>query len=574
MRVGDKMVRNLFEASEAIGVPREDLVAPLGLDAARLVRSREAMSWATLVALLTQLSVELDGDVERIRSVGRAMVHVPSYAFLQRLARSMISVRDLYAAGERWLLPANLPDLLFEARFLSEEKLRVRASLPDLVAPSSTYFHVFEGLLSELPSLLGLPRATLTRSQVTGQAMETFLEVPRSSSLLGTLRHGVRAAFFSGEAIEALEQQRRELAEGLDLLQRESVEIHALLDRLPDFVVIQRQGTILWVNASLVRALGYERKSDLVGRAFVDLVPPEFRELVIARSRGEHDEEMPELTEGAILTRDGRSLACELSSPGIVSFGGLPARMLVARDVSERKRLQQRLIAADRLASVGMLAAGVAHEVNNPLAYVLNNIEIASRDVAALGGAAERSRVALGVALEGVDRIRAIVRQLLLLSRGDDAVAGPIDVRSIVESTVALAASEIRRRARLECSYEAVPLALGTQARVGQVLLNLLSNALEAMTGSTETNVLGVNVRLGDDGRVMVEVSDNGAGIPTEHAPRVFDPFFTTKPQGRGTGLGLPISQRLLAEIGGELSFESVPNGGTTFRISLPPSDA
>ena len=575
MRVGRKMARHLFEASEAVGVRREDLAGPLGLDADLLATRQDALEWDTLVALLEQLSVRLDHDPERIRGVGRAMLRVPSYAFLQRLARTMISVRGMYEAGDRWLVPASAPELSAESTFLAEDKLRVRASLPVGVAPSAAFFHIFEGILTELPTLLGLPVATITQSKVTGHGLEAFLDVPRSSSLLGRLRRGARTMIFSGKALDVLEHQRRELAEGLASVHRESVELHALLDRLPDLVMIHRGGTLLWVNHAVVKTLGYDRKYDLVGKNMLEIVPPGAHELVKSRVNGEQDDRIPEVTEGALVTRDGRTLVCEVAPPQMVTFGGLPARLLVGRDVTERMRMQQRLITADRMASLGMLAAGVAHEVNNPLAYVLNNIELASKELAVLGDATAQSRAALAVALEGVDRIRTIVRQLLMLTRNDDRVAGALDVRAVVESTVTLAAGEIARRATLVCEYEAVPLARGTEARLGQVLLNLLVNALEAMAeGSRETNELRLAVRAAPGGQVLVEVSDNGAGIPPENVARVFDPFFTTKSHGRGTGLGLSISQRLIAEIGGELSFDSAPNRGSTFRITLPAADA
>ena len=119
-----------------------------------------------------------------------------------------------------------------------------------------------------------------------------------------------------------------------------------------------------------------------------------------------------------------------------------------------------------------------------------------------------------------------------------------------------------------------MPLARGTAARLGQVLLNLLTNALEAMpAGSKETNCLRVTVRESAAAGVVVEVSDNGVGIARENAARIFDPFFTTKSSGSGTGLWLAISQRLVAELGGELSFESLPDRGTTFSVTLLPEE-
>jgi len=353
-----------------------------------------------------------------------------------------------------------------------------------------------------------------------------------------------------------------------------------MFDRMPDLVIIHREGAILWANRAVPRLLGYPKSDDLVGRRLLDIVHPASREVVRSRMQtklpayDEPESELPVLVETRLLTRDGDTVTVEVSPTQDVAFGGQPARLVVGRDVTERMRLRQQLLIADRMASIGMLAAGVAHEVNNPLAYVLNNIEIARKELATLGESTRSSRAALAVALEGVDRIRTIVRDLLELAKIDDAAVGPVDVGAIVESTVTLAAQTIAKRARLETSYQAVPLVRGTPARLGQIVLNLITNALEAMPAATrEENRLRVSVRY-SAGRVVVEVSDNGQGIAPEHAARVFDPFFTTKADGNGTGLGLAISQRLVAELGGELGFETAPQLGTTFSLTLRPDEA
>jgi PAS domain S-box-containing protein len=579
MRISGKTTTYLFEAAEAVGIRREDLVEPLGLDAAQLADPRKGTDWDTFAAVLEELSKRLDGDAERMRDIGRSVLRVPSFVFFKKLARTLVSPRSLYEVGQHWVAPANFPHLHLEQFYLSDTRIRFRASIPEPHTPSVAFFHIFEGNLTELPSLLGLPRATIVSSELTPRELDTTIELPASSSVFGRVRRRLRAALNSGEAIELLEQQRREIAEGLESVKRSTDELRVLFDRLPDLVIIHRDGIILWTNRAVPKVLGYA-SDDLVGRPLLDIVDPVSRELVSSRMQAEVDHDALaedyalDLVETRLLTRDGDVLLAEVSPTQEVSFGGQPARLVVGRDVTERMRLRQQLLTADRMASIGMLAAGVAHEVNNPLAYVLNNIEIAVKELTPLGESTRASRDALGIALEGVDRIRTIVRELLELARVDDAAVGPVDVRAIVESTVALAAQKISERARLETHYAPVPLARGTAARLGQVLLNLLTNALEAMPpGSMETNRLRVSVRHSAAGGVVVEVSDNGVGIARENAARVFDPFFTTKSSGSGTGLGLAISQRLVAELGGELAFESVPDLGTTFSLTLLPEE-
>jgi PAS domain S-box-containing protein len=578
MRITGKTTAFLFEAMAEIGIRPDELVAPLGLDATKLADPRNPTDWETFAAILDELSKRLGGKPDALRDLGSRLVRAPSYVFFQKVARTLVSPRSLYEIGQRWVAPANFPHLRLEQTYLPGNRIRFRASIPEPHAPSAPFFYLFEGNLEELPSLLGLPRSTIVSSEVTPRELDTVLELPASSSLLGRAGRRLRATWRSGEALELLEQQRRELAEGLESVKRSTDELRVLFDRLPDLVIIHREGIVLWTNRAVPKVLGYP-SDDLVGRPLLDIVDPVSRDLVSSRMQDSVDrqrgpDDVFDLVETRLLTRDGDVVLAEVSPTQEVSFGGQPARLVVGRDVTERMRLRQQLLTADRMASIGMLAAGVAHEVNNPLAYVLNNIEIAIKDLAPLGEATLPSREALGIALEGVDRIRTIVRELLELARVDDAAVGPVDVRAIVESTVALAAQKISERARLETHYAAVPLARGTAARLGQVLLNLLTNALEAMPASSkETNRLRVTVRCSAAGSVVVEVQDNGVGIARENAARIFDPFFTTKSSGSGTGLGLAISQRLVAELGGELSFESVPDRGTTFSLTLLPEE-
>ena len=565
------MATNLFESAERVGVRREDLTGPLGLDADDLVDPARGIDWDTLVALLEQLSAILGGDVERIRDVGREMVGVPSYALLRRVGRAVFSLKNLYLAGERWVATANVPHLVLRTTFPSEDRMCFSCVIPEPYAASAPYLHVFEGLLCAVPTMIGLPPAKILATKLTPREVDLVLELPPSRSVFERVKRLARAAIHREDAVALLEAQRREIAEGLEAAKRSTAEIVTLFDRLPDLVVIHRAGKIVWVNRAAVRTFAYKETSEVVGQRLADLFHPSSQALANERIHGTVDDESaPDLVEAELVARDGSRVLVEISPAQAVSFGGKAARLLVARDVTERKRLQQQLSIADRLASVGMLAAGVAHEVNNPLAYVLNNIEIARRELAPFGNAAEPSRAALTIALEGVDRIRTIIRELLALARVDDDALGAIDAVSVVESTLALAMPQIAERATLVCDISPTRPVRGTTSRIGQVLLNLVANALEAMSPAHRAaNVLRVAVGPSPEGGAVIEVSDTGVGIAPVHAPHVFEPFFTTKSLGKGTGLGLAISQRLASEIGGELSFESSEGAGTTFRLTL-----
>jgi PAS domain S-box-containing protein len=256
--------------------------------------------------------------------------------------------------------------------------------------------------------------------------------------------------------------------------------------------------------------------------------------------------------------------------------GNFQYALAMVEDVSEKRRLEAQLRLADRMASVGTLAAGVAHEINNPLAFVLANLEYAIRELRHRG-IGEEVVGALEEAREGGTRVREIVRDLKTFSRADDQAREVLDVPRVLRSTLTLASNEIRARARLDLQLGPTPPVLASEHRLGQVFLNLLINAAQAIPeGRPAGHAVRVVSGAARDGRALVEVSDDGVGIPAEIRGRIFDPFFTTKPVGVGTGLGLSICHGIVTALGGEIQVESEPGRGSTFRVLLPaaPADA
>ena len=296
-----------------------------------------------------------------------------------------------------------------------------------------------------------------------------------------------------------------------------------------------------------------------------------------------------------VLHPDGRVLVVEFRAVAHV----MPGRHLsVLRDVTERRRaeatrekltaieaekiaMEKRLAIADRMASVGTLAAGIAHEINNPLAVIIGNLEYLAREIAALEAAPTRhvtspSLSALDEPLDdarsAADRIREVVRDLKLFSRPNEQRRGLIDVKGVLESSLQMASTEVRHRARLVKDYRPTPQAYGNDARLGQVFLNLIVNAAQAIAeGNAEQNEIRILTYTGDDGGAVVEVIDTGAGIAAEDLPRVFEPFFSTKEIGMGTGLGLSICQGIVHEMRGNIVVESELGKGSRFRVLLPP---
>jgi CheY-like chemotaxis protein len=227
------------------------------------------------------------------------------------------------------------------------------------------------------------------------------------------------------------------------------------------------------------------------------------------------------------------------------------------------------------MASVGMLAAGVAHEINNPLAAVIANLDFAIEDLTAITNVGVLPELAdlkctLHDARCGAERVRMIVKDLKIFSRAEEDRHTSVDIERVLESTLRMAWNEIRHRARLVKSFGAVPFVEANESRLGQLFLNLIVNAAQAITeGRADHNEIHVTTRVEPTGRVAVEIRDSGPGIPPEILNKLFTPFFTTKPAGVGTGLGLVICQRIVADLGGEISVESQVGVGTVFKVVL-----
>jgi len=307
---------------------------------------------------------------------------------------------------------------------------------------------------------------------------------------------------------------------------------------------IHKSGETVWINLTV----SLVRKPDGTPDYFISVI-----EDISRRHRAE-------LERDALLAREQQART--------------EAEELVRRRSAELDATRSALIQAEKLATAGQLAAGVGHEINNPLAYVLVNVTLVLEELEKLALPDDRAREmqrALLQAKKGAERIRNVVGELRTFARGNPETLGPVDVQAALEFSLAMAAHQLRHRAQLVRHYEPVPPVLGNESRLGQVFLNLLLNAAHALPeGAASENRVTVKLREWTGGQVAVEVSDTGSGIPAEHLPRIFEPFFTTRSGGGGTGLGLSVCHGIITGMGGRIEVESALGQGSTFRVLLP----
>jgi len=371
----------------------------------------------------------------------------------------------------------------------------------------------------------------------------------------------------------------------MDVSQRKRAEFELrrqalMFDSLSDgVVVLDLEGRVLDWNAAARRLFGWE-KSEVLGRTPEELFLPEgAREGLWKPMLAGVSASGRWACELALKRKQGGTCLVEVVAVPLRDAEGRPmACIAVHRDIGERRDLEARLHLAERLSSLGMLAAGMAHEINNPLAYVKSNLECAIDEADRLQAAGKLEPGSelpqqLREAHQGAERIRLVVQDLSTFSkrRESDLVEG-VDVNRSMKFAVRIAENELKHRARLVLQLGEVPLARANEARLGQVFLNLIINAAQAIpAGAAERN----EIRLGSRWdparqRIILEVADTGSGIEQRHLQHVFEPFFTTRRASGGTGLGLSICHRIITGFGGEIGVESELGKGTRFEIALP----
>ncbi len=268
---------------------------------------------------------------------------------------------------------------------------------------------------------------------------------------------------------------------------------------------------------------------------------------------------------------DGEDFPVEVSLVGIESDVDGKLLFTLWRDLTAEKRANRELVHHSKLASIGQLAAGVGHEINNPLAILNGNLERLKKKIAEYQGAPEKLEKEISNIQEASERIRRIVDGLRVYSRADNDRVDVVSLNEALEQTMNLV-SEIYKNEGIDLKVVDTPIQFCVRGQLGnlqQVIMNLLSNAKDAVENSTIKEIQ-VTLTEADNGRVRLTIKDSGVGIPLEIQDKILNPFFTTKEVGRGTGLGLSFVSEHVSEMGGSLSVKSVPGQGSEFTVELP----
>ncbi len=394
-------------------------------------------------------------------------------------------------------------------------------------------------------------------------------------------------------------KEKRRVEEAL----RESEEKNRnLIEYANDAIfTLDLNGAFQLVNKKFEEITGIKRE-EVIGKKMVEieLIEPEYSELVDQDIKKKIRGEPGEPYEIEIINREGERKYLELSTTAVIEKGKIVGIQGIGRDITERKKLEQELVQADKLASIGQLVAGVAHEINNPIAYIKsNNHSLASylQDITSLLTEYRRlkaledpsqfesvikrigekeAEIDLDFVLEdlnklleenqeGIERIATIVKELRFFARPEEAPFEYADLNEELDKALKIAQHEFRDRIKVNKEYGHIPQVLCHASQLSQVFLNILLNAGQAIADEGTVTIK----TFGKDDKIVVEISDDGCGMDKETMKHIFDPFFTTRGVS-GTGLGLSVSYGIIKRHNGEIRVKSEVGKGTTFTIELP----
>jgi PAS domain S-box-containing protein len=423
---------------------------------------------------------------------------------------------------------------------------------------------------------------------LTAHADEATIERARTTQPHGYLLKPVK----TGELRSAIEigLYRHEMEKRLRERERWfSTTLRSIADAV---VTVDLAGNVTFMNPAAEALVG-AKAEDTIGKSASDVLrlmnqqPPATDATPLATAL--RMRQSVQLDDASLLDLStGAERSINDSAAPVLDEGEMLGAVMVFRDVTEKKRLQKQLELADRLTSLGTMAAGAAHELNNPLAVVVASAGFAAEELAKQRAELktqaspettekrlEKIADALGDLQSAASRMGRIVSDLRTFSRPAEQSPEIVDLVRCVKWAVRATSQEFRHRAQVFTEFGETPFVDADEARLGQVIINLLVNAAQAISpGSADRNEVHVTTRTDERGRAVVEVRDTGKGIPPEVLNRIFEPFFTTKNVGEGTGLGLSICHGIVCSLGGDIQVASELGRGTEFRVVLPPRPA
>ncbi|MFU8802462.1 MAG: two-component system sensor histidine kinase NtrB [Bradymonadaceae bacterium] len=564
-------IRGLSEAELTRGLLPHEL----------LLRGRGYVNWDDF-ALYCQRFEDAMGGPDALADVGLILSDTPSYVALLRLGGLVTSPKWFFHVLLRWFGPSKIPAVRYgNYEDIDEKTLRVSLFSPADLEHCPAFFRIVASFFRYGPCLVGIQPAFVTMELNPHQATYT-IQLPPSASILARLKRAFQSAWAGHGMLDELALQHENLLDSYEMLERSEASFRSLIESSPEGIVVFTLNEILYVNHSMSKFLGADEPAAIIGLS-IDDICRDCRDLAMEI---EAREEAPRRTEDiAFRTMVGGIVWAEVNTIQ-AQFQGKSAFVSIARDITLRHQVLAQAVEMDRMISMGTLAAGVGHEIKNPLAYVKANMDFSRAALQALSSRLNGKPVppedhaywneeldevdrALKSSAEGADRLLTIAEDLTTFSRTPGHCIEAVMLEEAIRTATSVARHEIRHRATLITELKCVSPVRANANQLTQVLLNLLINAAQAIPyGDMEQNEIRVRTKVEGE-QAIIEIEDTGAGISPKDMEHIFDPFFTTKPAGEGTGLGLSISRNIIESMGGGLIIESKQGVGTCARVAL-----
>ena len=580
----------LLDALVHRGVDAGALWAGLPVTLPQLVARRGRIDWDTWVEMMARAEQACGIDHTEQLFVAGAGART-GHPFVQ-LANAFLSVHDLFALFARWGVSRHL--MVLTARFepRDPDAAMFTVTIDPTRAGSGPTLRFIVGILRNLPGLQGLPPAEVRIERgATPHHARYALVLPPDRSRLARARRVLRVLRLAGgtaAALDELEQQATEIAAKNAALAQQLVETEqaaaALREReawLEAALDAGRVGIWHWdpstgrvrLSMGLGQMFGLPGRDEIAIEAWTERIHPDDREAITRVVREAVERGEPFEAEYRIFRPSGEIAWVQVKGQVATDRATRQRQVFgTVLDQTEKKLVDAKLRSADRLIAAGTLAAGVAHEINNPLTYVLGNVELIGRRLRDMPAVEPLVRDSLAQMIDGLERIRDVVADLRAFSRPEEDVVARIALRTVCDAAIRIVSSLVRHRASVTTAYaDDTPAVIANESRLGQVLINLIVNASHAMPDRPATdNQIVVRTRRLPTGEAAIEVEDNGTGISPDVLPRLFDPFFTTKAVGEGTGLGLAVCQSIVEPLHGRIDVDTTPGAGTRFSVVLP----
>lgn len=574
----------LLDALDQRGMDPAVVWAGLPITREMLRQRGGRFDWETWVAMCARAEQHAPVPMEELFVAGAGSRS--GHPFV-RIAGSLLSVRDLYAFLARWGIRRNFTNARGSFEMQTSTKGRFTMTVNEDHPGSVPTMKFLAGMLRGVPSMQGHPAADVAIMSASGHHAEYSIELPVERSLVARGRRLLRGFNAISATLDELETQANEIALKNDALEKQLADARERDEWLDIAMSAGSVGVWRWdpetrrvrISPILATWLGVPGQVEVDTTIWGQNVHPEDRPALVKTMAAALETRRSYEYEYRIIRPNGDVMWLTVAGKFQNRPDGRSYAYGSAKDITEKKLLEEQLRLADRTIAAGTLAAGIAHEINNPLTYVIGSLDLMERRLAQYPGAAEATADLLAQALDGCDRIRDVVSDVRTFARHDDNVVIPVDPRAVCQAAMRIVSSDIRHRATIETDFATdTPFVLANNSRLGQVMINLIVNATQAMPAdrTSDLNRIVIRTRHLPNGAAAIEVEDNGSGIHPDVVPRVFDPFFTTKPVGVGTGLGLSVCQGIVTALGGRIELASTEGRGSKFTVTLasaPPDE-